>query len=89
MKTMKRLLALLLAMTMLLPLAACGTNTEDPTVSDGQTTDTVTEAETDFFPDIAQTDYKGETFQMIGFNVPGTWYYAEEMSNEQGSVHVL
>ena len=89
MHTTTRLLALLLAVTMLLPLAACGTNTEDPQSPEGATTESATEGETDFFPDIAKTDYKGATFHMIGFNQPGTWYYAEDMSNEQGSVHVL
>ena len=89
MHTTKRLLALLLAVTMLLPLTACGTNTEDPQSPEGATTESAIEGETDFFPDIAKTDYQGATFHMIGFNQPGTWYYAEDMSNEQGSVHVL
>ena len=89
MKTTKRLLALLLALTMLLPLAACGTNTEDPAATDGQSTEAATEAETGFFPSIEKTDYQGEVFRMVGFNTPGTWYFAESLSNEQGSVHVL
>ena len=89
MKTTKRLLALLLALTMLLPLAACGTTTDDPAATDGVTTEAATEGETDFFPNVSKTDYQGEVFRMVGFNTPGTWYYAESMSNEQGSVHVL
>ena len=55
MKTTKRLLALLLALTMLLPLAACGTNTEDSVATNGQTTDAATEGETDFFPNVSKT----------------------------------
>ena len=72
----KRLLALALAIVMLLPLAACGTNTDDPAATGDQTTEASTEASTDFFPDVAKKDYQGEIFRMIGFNEPGTWYYA-------------
>ena len=84
----KRLLALLLAITMLLPLAACGEGTEDPDTPDGQTTEVAAEQDTDFFPNIQKADYQS-TFRMIGFTVPGAWYYSESMSNEQGSLHVL
>lgn len=90
MTNMKRWLAIALALLMILPLAACGTNVETPddnTAADGS--GAVTEGETDFFPEIDKQDYKGETFRMIGFNEPGTWYFAESMSDEQGSIHVL
>ena len=89
MTKLKKWLAAALALLMLLPLAACGDNTEntdDPAHTD---TNAVTEADTDFFPDVAKTDYQGAGFRMIGFNAPGSWYYAESLSNEQGSLHVL
>ena len=89
MTNLKRLIAATLAGLMLLPLAACGTNTEDPADTPDQSTEAATEAETDFFPRVEKTDYQGEVFRMVGFNTPGTWYYAESTSNEQGSVHVL
>ena len=89
MNVTKRLLALFLAIVMLLPLAACGTATDDPSATGDQSTDAATEGATDYFPDVQKTDYEGETFRMIGFNGPGTWYYAESLSNEQGSIHVL
>ncbi len=89
MKNLKSWLAAILTLLMLLPLAACGQNTEDPENPDAQSTEAATEGETDFFPDIAKADYRGESFRMVGFNVPGTWYYSEAMSNEQGSVHIL
>ena len=88
MSVTKRLLAILLALVMLLPLAACANGNETDGTGE-QSTAPTTEAETDFFPDIAKTDYQGETLTMIGFNEPGTWYYAESMSSEQGSVHIL
>ncbi len=86
---MKKWLALVLAFLMILPLAACGTNTENPEGTEAATTEAVTEQENDFFPDVQKTDYQGEVFRMVGFNTPGTWYFAESMSNEQGSIHVL
>lgn len=89
MTNLKRLLAATLAGLMLLSLAACGTNTENPDDPANTSTEAATEAETDFFPTVEKTDYQGETFRMVGFNEPGTWYYAESMSTEQGSVHVL
>ena len=89
MNTAKRLLALALALVMLLPLAACGAATDDPAETGNQSTNANTEADTDFFPDVEKTDYQGETLRMIGFSEPGAWYYAESLSNEQGSLHIL
>ncbi len=89
MNATKRFLSLALALVMLLPLAACGNETDDPSVSGDQSVDAATEAETDFFPSIEKQDYEEATFCMIGFDEPGAWYYAESMSDEQGSIHVL
>ena len=70
MTNLKRLIAAVLAGLMLLPLAACGTSTEDPADTPDQTTEAATEAETDFFPSVEKTDYQGEVFRMVGFNTP-------------------
>ena len=86
---MKRWLAALLALLMILPLAACGENAEEPASGENRTTAADSEAETGFFPDVEKTDYQGEVFRMVGFNEPGTWYYAESMSGQEGSLHIL
>lgn len=89
MTNLKRWLAAVLAGLMILPLAACGSNTEMPEDSTVSTTAAVTEGVPDYFPDVEKNDYKGETFHMVGFEAPGSWYYSESMSDEQGSMHVL
>ena len=89
MNATKRFLALALALMMLLPLAACGNETDDPSASSEQSADTATETEPEFFPSVEKKDYKEEPFRMIGFDEAGSWYYAESMSDEKGSVHVL
>ena len=58
----KRILAILLAALMLLPLAACGTTTETPSITTDGGTGTDTEAATEFFPNVEKQDYEGETF---------------------------
>ncbi len=89
---MKRMLAFFLAFLMLLMSVSCGTNKET-TETQAQITEDGTyapeETETDFFPNVERNDYKKEVFRMIGFDEPGLWYYADEYSNEQGSVHIL
>jgi ABC-type glycerol-3-phosphate transport system substrate-binding protein len=83
----KRILAILLAALMLLPLAACGTTTETPDVTTDGATGTDTEAATEFFPNVEKQDYEGETFQMIGIRDAGTWVYGEDPS--AANVNVL
>lgn len=89
MKKLRSWIAAILAAAMLLPLAACGTATDDPALTGDSDTGTVTEGETDFFPAIEKADYEKAPFHMVGFDEAGTWYYAESMSTEDGSVHVL
>ncbi len=87
---LKKWLAGALAALTLFSTVSCATNVESPedtTAAAG--TNIETSEETDAFPDIEKTDYNGETFRMIGFNEPGSWYHAEEISNEQGNTHVL
>ena len=89
---MKRMLAFFLAFLMLLMSVSCGTNKET-TETQAQITEDGTyapeETETDFFHDVERNDYKEEVFRMIGFDAPGSWYYAEEYSTQPGSVHIL
>ncbi len=77
----KRILSLLLMLTMLLPIAACG-NTENPGADTNRNNSSVTEptsaTETEFFPSVEKKDYQGKEFCMIGFTSPGEWYYAEK-----------
>ncbi len=89
---MKRMLAFFLAILMLLTFVSCGTNNETTNTQAETTADSTSvpeETETDFFPDVERSDYKKEVFRMIGFDAPGSWYYAEEYSTQQGSVHIL
>ena len=86
---MKRALCAFLALLMILSATACGTATEDPAATQGEQTTAAAEVDTDFFPAVEKQDYQGETFRMIGFDSAGSWYYAEEYSNEEGSLHVL
>lgn len=85
----KRLSAFLLALVMLLPITACGTPPDDPSATPSGDSGTVTEGETDFFPDFEKGDYEKASFHMIGFDEPGSWYYAEALSSEEGSIHIL
>ena len=87
-KPLIRLLAAALALFMTLPLAACG-NTTDGADTTADTSAAVEDTSPDFFPDIEKTDYQGATLRMIGFDEPGSWYYAESMSGEEGSIHIL
>ena len=75
---MKKILAFLLAIFLLLSTVSCAVSTE--TSSDTAGTDNspaATEASTEFFPAVKKKDYEGATFRMIGFNMPGEWYFAE------------
>lgn len=90
---MKKWLTASLAALMLLSsvcgITACGTTTEGPATEAAQTA-SATEAATEaFFPDVEKTDYQGEVFRIISLAWPGSWYYAEEMSNEEGGIHIL
>ncbi|MBR5123760.1 MAG: hypothetical protein IKU90_01405, partial [Clostridia bacterium] len=60
MNATKRFLALAMALVMILPLAACATQSDDPANSGDQTTDAVTEAYDG--PVLPEADYGGETF---------------------------
>ncbi len=77
---MKRILMLTLALILAFSTAACGNaNGDEP--KQPSTTDTselVSESETEFFPNVARQDYQGKEFCMIGFTAPGEWYYAEK-----------
>ena len=89
MKHMKQWLAAVLSILMLLSCAACGTTDETQDGSGTASTDPSSEADTEFFPAIGKQDYGKQTFRMIGMEAPGSWYYAESMSGNEGSVHVL
>ena len=86
----KRILAALLAAMTLFSVAACGTgdNGED-TAPESQVQGTEAETEDELFPDIEKQDYKGATFQMIGWTAPGNWYYAESYNNSEKGNTVL
>ena len=80
---MKRVLCMILALLMILSITACGTTTDDPSeVTGADNTQVVTEADTDFFPDIEKKDYQGETFRMIGWSSPEAWYYSESYNSD-------
>ena len=80
---MKRVLCMILALLMILSITACGTTTDDPSEGTGaDNTQVVTEADTDFFPDIEKKDYQGETFRMIGWSSPEAWYYSESYNSD-------
>ena len=84
----KRILAAILAALMLLPATACATG-DDPGDTHAETTATE-ETRDDLFPNIEKQDYDGQTFQMIGWTVPGNWYFAEEYQNgEKGNATIL
>ena len=86
---MKRLLACTLSILMLLSATACGTTNESTTGDDIPQTEAATEATTGYFPEIAKQDYNNAVFRMIGFDEPGSWYFAKEYSSEEGSLHIL
>lgn len=88
---MKRILACILALLMVLPFAACGQTTETPSdVTTSQQSATETTVETEPFPDIEKQDYDGETFQIIGMAEAGTWVYGDEENyNNQNNKQVL
>ena len=86
---MKRFLAGALALLMFISATACGTTSETPDNSNAEQTEAATEVDTGFFPEVEKQDYQKQAFRMVGFEEAGTWYYAEEYSNEEGSVHVL
>lgn len=90
MRIFQKSLCLILALLMILPATACGTTTEEtPVGTQAATTDAVTEVDTDFFPDVEKQNYEGEVFRMVGENHTGSWYYAEEYFNGEGSQQVL
>ena len=88
---MKKLLAVLLAALMLIPLVSCSTanDSEDSLAHESQT-EALSDAETEFFPPIEKKDYDGATFQIITpFTKPGDWYYAEEYQSTQSKTSIL
>ncbi len=93
---MKKWLAGILACLMLLSAStvSCANNTENPQSTDIAATGAETEAETTFFPAVDKKDYEGAEFRMIGFQEPGSWYYAESLfdtssSGNAGSLQIL
>ena len=87
----KKILSLLLAASMLLPLVACGQATEtENTASAATTAGTIeTEAETEFFPAVERADYKGESLRMISINDAGTWVYGSEEEYNNANKQVM
>jgi len=85
-----RCLAIIMAAVLLFSMVSCGV-TEVPSETETSKTDTenITEQVTEFFPQIEKQDYEDEVFRMIGVPEPGSWYYSEGMSTEQGGTHVL
>ncbi len=83
---MKQLLCALLAVLMLLSCVACGTTGDTTDTTPNETTAaTEPESATEAMPAVEKTDYKGETFHMIGFqSAAGGWYYAEEYLTGDG-----
>ena len=81
---MKRILCMILFLLMLLSLGSCANTKEEPSNTEGGTGQAATDAETekDFFPDVEKTDYKGETFRMIGWQSANSWYYSESYSGD-------
>ena len=86
----KRILAAILATLMLLPATACATTGDQDGAKPNEGTNSESnDQQDDFFPDISKQDYKGQTFQMIGWTQPGSWYYAEEYQNGEKGMTIL
>ncbi len=83
----KRFLSVLLAALTLLSLAACGETAETPDTTTAADSGIVTEAVTEFFPNVQKQDYEGASFRMIGIRDEGIWTYGEDPS--AGNVNVL
>ena len=85
----RRILAVILAVFMILPCAACaqGDDPSDVTHADG--TSTNSESGTEFFPDIEKQDYNGATFCIAGASDSGSWYLAKEYKTSGGDINVL
>ena len=79
---MKRIFCIILALLMILSVTACGKTTDPSSETNAEGTQADTESVTDFFPDIEKVDYRGETFRMIGWTSPETWYYSESYSSD-------
>lgn len=78
---LKKFACILLALLMLLSAVSCASTDSDAETSTASDTDTaVIETATDSqLPTVGEKDYKEAVFRMIGFNEPGTWYYAKEL----------
>lgn len=87
----RRIAALLLAASMLLPLVACGQSTEADTTAAAATTAGAADTlpETEFFPAVERKDYDGETFRMISINEEGTWVYGSEEEYNSSNKQVM
>ncbi len=83
----KKILALLLAVLMVLPLVACGEITDDPSSESGSQAGEVTEGETERQPTVSQKDYGGAEFTAIycadTFNVG--YFFINEEDRQAGS----
>ena len=87
---MKRILSALLASILLLSsLAACAQGDDDPADSGNTPSDTNSESESTFFPDIAKKDYDGADFRMIGWTEAGEWYFAENYESSENKTSIL
>ncbi len=83
-----KILALLLAALMVLPMVACGENTDDPNASEsGTQAGAVTEGETERQPTVEKKDYQGAEFVAIycsdTFN--NGYFFIEEENRKPGS----
>lgn len=79
---MKKLICVLLSLLMILPLAACSNSDNDvnSAVTSAAGDATANESSSgEPLPAVGKKDYQKSVFRMVGFNKPGSWYYAKEL----------
>lgn len=79
---MKKIICVLLSLLMILPLAACSNSDNDvnSAVTSAAGDATANESSSgEPLPAVGKKDYQKSVFRMVGFNKPGSWYYAKEL----------
>ena len=79
---MKKLICVLLSLLMILPLAACSNSDNDVNSAVASAAGDATANESSSgepLPAVGKKDYQKSVFRMVGFNEPGSWYYAKEL----------
>ena len=79
---MKKLICVLLSLLMILPLAACSNSDNDVNSAVASAAGDATANESSSgepLPAVGKKDYQKSVFRMVGFNKPGSWYYAKEL----------